>query len=174
MDDRFDFIFADSSLFDGEGLDYVPGSYTTYGNDGNHFNDRINSGQNAAVGDQTADALYYASDHLPVYLELSHPALSVQRDPAGALPERWAAASVHPNPFNSAATVRLKLRETGTVRVAVHDMLGRRVAVLRQGVLNSGAHSLTFDGENLASGVYLLTISREGHPGIAKRLVLVR
>ena len=51
-------------------LKYIENSYVTYGNDGNHFNDAINSGSNAVVSNDIADALHDASDHLPVYMDL--------------------------------------------------------------------------------------------------------
>jgi|TARA_Y100000034_G_scaffold4198_3_gene4947 endonuclease/exonuclease/phosphatase family metal-dependent hydrolase len=71
MDDRFDFILASSSILDATDLNYVSDSYTAFGNDGNHFNDAINSGSNEVVSDEMADALVEASDHLPVFLELA-------------------------------------------------------------------------------------------------------
>jgi hypothetical protein len=49
---------------------YVPGSYTTFGNDGQHFKDSINALPNLAVGPAIAQALHDASNHLPVYLDL--------------------------------------------------------------------------------------------------------
>jgi len=66
LDDRFDFIFTKFGMNDGQKIDYVTDSYTVYGNDGNHFNQDINSGENSSVPSLVADALYYASDHLPV------------------------------------------------------------------------------------------------------------
>ena len=70
MDDRFDFILVSSPILDATDLNYLEDSYTPYGNDGNHFNQSINAGNNSAVPDEIADALYVASDHLPVYLEV--------------------------------------------------------------------------------------------------------
>jgi hypothetical protein len=52
-------------------ISYVPGSYTTFGNDGNHYNDSINQPPNAVVSQQIADALHYSTDHLPVYASLN-------------------------------------------------------------------------------------------------------
>jgi len=72
MDDRFDFIFFNQQLQTGaQGLTYVPGSYKAFGNDGNHFNQSINSGTNNAAPNNVIDALYYMSDHLPVVLKAS-------------------------------------------------------------------------------------------------------
>ena len=80
MDDRFDMILMSQAIFNSGGITYVPGTYYAFGNDGNHFNDSINRAPNTAVGQVVANALHYASDHLPVvasfsfdspYLELS-------------------------------------------------------------------------------------------------------
>lgn len=71
LDDRFDMILVSQSIMNSGGITYVPGSYITYGNDGNHYNDSINKPPNAVVSQQIADALHYASDHLPVYATFS-------------------------------------------------------------------------------------------------------
>lgn len=75
MDDRFDFLLVNDDLEDSEGLDYIPGSYKAWGQDGNHFNQTINAGSNSAVSAAVADALYFASDHLPVVMDMQLPAL---------------------------------------------------------------------------------------------------
>ena len=75
MDDRFDFILIDADLQDTEAWDYLPGTYEAFGQDGLHFNSSINSAPtNAAVGQDLANNLFAASDHLPVVLELQEPA----------------------------------------------------------------------------------------------------
>jgi exonuclease III len=66
MDDRFDMILMSQAVIDSGGINFIPGSYTVYGNDGNHYNDSINRPPNSAVSQQVANALHYASDHLPV------------------------------------------------------------------------------------------------------------
>ena len=70
MDDRFDFILFSDSLFFGNKTFLIKESYTVYGNDGNHYNQAINVTPNTAVGQELADALHDASDHLPVYAEI--------------------------------------------------------------------------------------------------------
>jgi len=42
----------------------------------------------------------------------------------------------------------------GPVRVTVHDLLGREVAVLVDGFRPAGRHSVTFDGSRMSSGMY--------------------
>lgn len=77
MDDRFDFVLISAGLRDAQRFDYVPGTYTPYGNDGQHFNLAINGGTppfNNAVGLPMADMLETASDHLPVFAQFQVPA----------------------------------------------------------------------------------------------------
>ena len=75
MDDRFDLWLPSTTMFDGEGIDLVPGSYTSFGNDGLHYNDDINAGGfNGVVPLAVADALWGASDHLPVVITIQRPA----------------------------------------------------------------------------------------------------
>jgi len=67
LDDRFDMILYSNGVKNDGGIKYIPGSLTPFGNDGNHFNDSINQIPNSAVSQTIANALHYASDHLPVY-----------------------------------------------------------------------------------------------------------
>lgn len=66
MDDRFDMILYSNSVKNPGGIKFIPGTYTAFGNDGNHYNDSINQIPNTAVSQTIANALHYASDHLPV------------------------------------------------------------------------------------------------------------
>ena len=71
MDDRFDWLFVSQSILDeSSSMYYVDGTYWAFGNDGNHFNDAINDGNNNSVTAEMADALHDASDHLPVYMDV--------------------------------------------------------------------------------------------------------
>ncbi len=63
MDDRFDLMLISYPM----DQHIIPSSYTSYGNDGNHFNDSINRLPNTAVPDSVANGLHYASDHLTVF-----------------------------------------------------------------------------------------------------------
>jgi hypothetical protein len=78
MDDRFDQILISDACDDDEGISYISNSYITFGNDAllepGRWNNAINDPPNQIVDDTTANALYYASDHLPVYLDIQLPA----------------------------------------------------------------------------------------------------
>lgn len=163
MDDRFDFILATPALFDSTRMDYQPGSYMAYGNDGNHYNQSINYGQNAAVNDRVADALYYASDHLPVIMDIVVGGFSSvdDRDLAG-IPSQFRIVSVYPNPFNSTTNVAFALQRAGQVNLALFDILGRQVWANEAGYLDAGIHRVAIHAKDLSSGVYLLRSTGAG------------
>jgi len=78
MDDRFDQLLISYATDDGEGIDYIAGSYDCYGNDGDVYparlNKSINDPENQAVGPILGENLHQASDHLPVHLDIQLPA----------------------------------------------------------------------------------------------------
>ena len=67
LDDRFDMILYSNAVKNSGGIKFVPGTYTSFGNDGHHYNDSINKIPNTSVSQLVADGLHYASDHLPVF-----------------------------------------------------------------------------------------------------------
>jgi endonuclease/exonuclease/phosphatase family metal-dependent hydrolase len=159
MDDRFDFLLASASIFDSVGFQYLEGSYTPFGNDGNHFNLSINDGENTAVPDSIADALYNASDHLPVFLDLLvHPASSSPASrPASLL--RFHLDGNYPNPFNSQTLIRYEVASPVHVRLQVVDLLGRHVALLRDGRHQPGTYTVPFNAAGLPSGIYFYSLT---------------
>ena len=86
-----------------------------------------------------------------------------------------ASFSVHnyPNPFNPSTNIEISIPETSSIHLAIHDLTGRSVAVLADGLVERGVHTYTFNAENLASGVYVysLTCSESIQSG---KMVLVR
>ena len=78
--------------------------------------------------------------------------------------------SVAPNPFDVATTLRLELVRAGHAKVALHDVTGRRVAILFEGIRSAGPLSLRWDGRDasareLPNGVYFARIETEAGAG---------
>ena len=63
----------------------------------------------------------------------------------------------YPNPFNEATTVAFDLEEDDNVKVNVHDISGRLVAILADENMRAGRKELVFERKNLLSGTYLVT-----------------
>jgi len=81
LDDRFDFQLHTSVLADDAGIDYMQDTLRPFGNDGDHYDVAINDGTNTYFpGDPSrsnalADALHDASDHIPVLVDYTLPAI---------------------------------------------------------------------------------------------------
>ena len=60
-----------------------------------------------------------------------------------------------PNPFNPTTTISFALGKAGPVVLHLYDVQGRKVATLVNEEMNAGEHSLVFQPQGLASGVYL-------------------
>lgn len=78
--------------------------------------------------------------------------------PQNLLPERFYLFPNYPNPFNPITTIRYSIKERGFVQLKVYDGLGKEVAVLVNKEKQQGNYSVSFDGVNLPSGVYIYTL----------------
>lgn len=86
---------------------------------------------------------------------------------------RFELAQNYPNPFNPSTQIRFTLRTSNFARLTVYDVLGREVAVLVDGNLPAGSHTVTFDASNLTSGVYLYKLEADGQVQ-TKRMTLLK
>jgi hypothetical protein len=64
-----------------------------------------------------------------------------------------------PDPFNKHTTISFELSKSDNVTVTIYDCIGRKVAVLTQGKLDAGQHTLSWNtsdeyGTPVSSGVY--------------------
>jgi len=72
----------------------------------------------------------------------------------GAIPGEFALGQNYPNPFNPTTQFGLRIAEFGFVRVSIHDLLGREVAVLVNEAKAPGTYTVTFDASGFTSGTY--------------------
>jgi hypothetical protein len=80
--------------------------------------------------------------------------------------------SAFPNPFNPSTTLSFTLPQTGSVRLAVYDILGREVKLLQEGIVEAGEYAVTFDGSDLSSGIYFARLESTGMVKTQKLLLL--
>jgi hypothetical protein len=74
-------------------------------------------------------------------------------------PEQLTLHDNAPNPFGHLTTVRYELPRTTQVRLAVYDLLGRRVKTLVAERQRAGRHQVRLYAKSLASGTYLVRLS---------------
>lgn len=86
--------------------------------------------------------------------------------------EEFSLSQNYPNPFNPNTEIAFNISKAGVTTLKVYDMLGREVATLINGTLNSGTHSITFDASYLSSGIYLYKLTSQGQQMIRKMTLL--
>jgi hypothetical protein len=80
----------------------------------------------------------------------------------------------YPNPFNPVTQIRYGVPVQSNVTLEVYDILGRRVAqLLNNDIKEAGRYTVSFDGRNLASGVYIYRLV-VGDKQITKSMVLIK
>ena len=100
-------------------------------------------------------------------------------DAQSPLPQRAALQAAYPNPFNAAIVLPFRLDRRADVRLMIYDILGRRVQVLLDETLPSGAHRARWngtdgEGHSLASGVYLYRLFLDGAAVSTRKVMLLR
>ncbi|HTX18572.1 MAG TPA: alpha-amylase family glycosyl hydrolase [Bacteroidota bacterium] len=115
-------------------------------------------------------AVYILSDSV---IHLAVPSLtSVGAAADAATPHTFSLEQNYPNPFNPATAIRFSIPRSERVTLIVYDILGRVVAVLANGNLSAGSHTVEFDGRSLSSGVYLCRLSTETDSQVRRMLLL--
>ena len=99
------------------------------------------------------------------------------------IPTSFSLLQNYPNPFNPTTTLRYALPKDARVTLSIYNILGQRVATLRDEVENVGFYNIVWNGRNdfgtpIASGVYFYRIEArptdgsEAFTSIKKMLML--
>lgn len=154
LDDRFDFILmADEIAFSYNHLRYVQGSFHAVGNDGHHFNMSVNQGYNPSVPAEVAEALFDASDHLPVTMKI---AVDVKLG-VNESEETTLEAFVTPNPATDVANVHFFNPSQGHVQFDLYSLQGQLVQ-RESGNFGEGSNQFELSLQGLTKGFYLLHV----------------
>lgn len=157
LDDRFDFILmADEIAFSYNHMRYVQGSYRAIGNDGNHFNMSVDQGYNSSVPAELAEALFDASDHLPVTMKIAVDVhLGVEEDEVQSI-----FATVAPNPATDFAKVGFFNPTEGHIQFELYSLQGQLVTQASEHFA-SGSQQFDLNLQDLPNGFYMLRMTHE-------------
>jgi hypothetical protein len=62
----------------------------------------------------------------------------------------------YPNPFNPSTSFDLNVGQAGHVSVMVYNVSGQLVDAIHEGNMDKGTYNMTWNGENVASGMYII------------------
>jgi len=77
----------------------------------------------------------------------------------------------YPNPFNPSTQINYNVGEGGLVKLSVYNILGIEVATLVNEYKTAGSHQVSFDGNNLSSGVYIYNLSVNNYTKTRKMIL---
>jgi hypothetical protein len=75
------------------------------------------------------------------------------------VPASYSLSQNYPNPFNPSTKIDFALPKDNFVALKVYDALGNETAVLVNGSLKAGSHSIDFDASALATGIYFYKLT---------------
>jgi hypothetical protein len=88
------------------------------------------------------------------------------------VPEVFGLSSAYPNPFNPSTSVELAIPTDGFASVKVYNLMGQVIATLHEGHLSANTYSFTWDGTDVASGMYFLQAESAGNMDIQKIMLM--
>lgn len=89
------------------------------------------------------------------------------------LPGEFILYQNYPNPFNPETNISFYLPSNSNVKLNVINILGETVANLIDDELSQGMHSVIFDGNRLASGIYLVVFDA-GNYQLSRKMILLK
>mgnify|MGYP003323984772 FL=1 len=79
----------------------------------------------------------------------------------------------YPNPFNPTTHIRFNIPETAGAKLTVFNIMGEAVANLVNGVVSAGGHTVSWNAENMPTGVYFYRLE-SGNFTQTRKLLLVK
>ena len=88
-------------------------------------------------------------------------------------PSSYSLHQNYPNPFNPSTKIKFEINKSGDIVLNVYDVTGKIVSEIVNEYLTAGTYEVTFDGNNLPSGVYFYQL-RAGEFTDTKKLILLK
>ena len=117
------------------------------------------------------------SDHFPVWAKFDFTGglVSNEEIPANDLPNSIRLKQNFPNPFNPSTTISFELNRNARINLEIFDILGRQISSpIRNRQFSAGSHQVTFEADNLSSGVYVYRLSVDNGPSVTRKMTLIK
>ncbi|NWF88968.1 MAG: T9SS type A sorting domain-containing protein [Ignavibacteriaceae bacterium] len=82
-------------------------------------------------------------------------------------------AQNYPNPFNPITIIDFSIPYPSKVELAIYNLLGEKITVLKDAEMNMGNHRVSFDASDMSAGVYFYRLSAGGFSQ-TKKLTLLK
>jgi len=89
------------------------------------------------------------------------------------IPHGYALKQNYPNPFNPSTKIQFSIEKTGSTTLTVFDILGKEVATLVNGQLESGMYTVDWNAAGLSSGLYFYKLQC-GDKSETRKMILMK
>ncbi|KAA3615271.1 MAG: DUF5123 domain-containing protein [Calditrichaeota bacterium] len=99
---------------------------------------------------------------------------TIDNSPRKKIPQKIALHRNYPNPFNPSTTIEFYLPKILPVRITIHDITGKIVDEVYNGIAIAGTHNVKWNaGSSKASGIYLYRL-KAGNYFETKKMMLIK
>ena len=89
------------------------------------------------------------------------------------IPTQFNLSQNYPNPFNPSTTINYDLPYDGKATLKIFDISGKEVSTLINEFQTAGYYTISFNGNNLSSGIYFYSLT-SNDISLTKRMLLVK
>lgn len=89
------------------------------------------------------------------------------------LPTEFSLSQNYPNPFNPETVIGYALPVTGEVNISIYNAIGEKITTLVDGMKEAGNHQVSFNADNLPSGLYFCRMTA-GKFTTTRKMMLMR
>ncbi len=93
-------------------------------------------------------------------------------EPGSNIPKNYKLYQNYPNPFNPATIIKFDIPSNSFVTVSIYDIIGNEIQVLIKSELSPGTYEVSFDGSNLASGIYYYKMVSGDFSSVRKMILI--
>lgn len=122
---------------------------------------------------RTDIAITSTSDSLYVLYNLGGGTVGIQDEETIENPTSFSLSQNFPNPFNPTTTIQFSMPQAGDVTLKIYNLLGEEVKTLVNEYKQMGNHSVQFNANNLASGLYLYRLQASSFVE-TKKMILIK
>jgi hypothetical protein len=97
----------------------------------------------------------------------------VEEEEIDEIPNDYIVSHNYPNPFNPSTKIKYSIPQSSNVVIKVFDILGNKIETLVDGEKPIGTYEITWDADNLPTGVYFYRL-QAGSFVETKKMVLMK
>jgi hypothetical protein len=87
-------------------------------------------------------------------------------------PTKYRLGQNFPNPFNPSTKIKFELPKPETVKIEIYNIIGQKIETLLNQPMPEGYHEVTFNAQNLSSGIYLYRVEAGALQDVKKMILL--